>query len=171
MAAGSTYTPIATTTLSSSQSTVTLSSISGSYTDLICVITRKTDSGTYQDMRMQINGDTGNSYSTTTLAGYGTSSVESLRYSNYSSSIFVDVDAQTSPTANIYNPVIIQLMNYSNTTTYKTWLVRGGNSATGVEAMVGLWRSTSAITSLTFSLTASTFSSGSTFTLYGITAA
>ena len=122
-------------------------------------------------MRMQINGDTGNSYSTTTLAGYGTSSVESLRYSNYSSSIFVDVDAQTSPTANIYNPVIIQLMNYSNTTTYKTWLVRGGNSATGVEAMVGLWRSTSAITSLTFSLTASTFSSGSTFTLYGILAA
>jgi hypothetical protein len=166
----STYSPVASQTLSASASSVTFSNIPQDYTDLILVITRKTDSGTYQDMKMQINGDTGNSYSTTTLAGYGTSSVESLRYSNQSSSIFVDVDAQTSPTANIYNPVIIQLMNYSNSTTYKTWLVRGGNSATGVEAMVGLWRSTSAINSLTFSLTASTFSSGSTFSLYGIQA-
>ena len=171
MAAGSTYTPIATTTLSSSQSTVTLSSISGSYTDLICVITRKTGSSVYEDMKMQINGDTGNSYSTTTVAGWSTNSVESLRYSNQSSNICVDADAYSSKTANYYNPVIIQLMNYSNTTTYKTWLVRGGNTETGVEAMAGLWRSTNAITSLTFSLTANSFSSGSTFTLYGITAA
>ena len=145
MAAGVTYVPLATTTLGSSTATVTLSSISGSYTDLICVITRKTGSSVYEDMRMQINGDTGNSYSTTTVAGWSTSSVESLRYSNYSSSVFVDADAYSSKTANYYNPIIIQLMNYSNSSTYKTWLVRGGNTEQGVEAMVGLWRSKSAI--------------------------
>lgn len=166
-----TYDPIATTTLTGSQSTVSLSSISSSYTDLICVISRKTNSSVYEDMRMQINGDTGNSYSTTTIGAYSTSSFESLRYANYSSSVFVDVDAGSSKTANYFNPIIIQLMDYSNTTTYKTWLVRGGNTETGVEAMAGLWRSTAAINSLTFSLTASTFATGSTFTLFGITAA
>lgn len=166
-----TYVPLATNTLGSSAATVTFSSISGSYTDLICVITRKTGSSVYEDMKMQINGDTGNSYSTTTVAGWSTSSVESLRYSNQSSNICVDADAYSSKTANYYNPVIIQLMNYSNTTTYKTWLVRGGNTETGVEAMAGLWRSTAAINSLTFSLTANSFSSGSTFNLYGILAA
>ena len=138
-----TYVPIATNTLGSSAATVTFSSISGSYTDLICVITRKTGSANYEDMKIQINGDTGNSYSTTLLGLTGTTA-ESARYSNYSSSVFVDVDAGTSKTASYYNPVIIQLMNYSNTTTYKTWLVRGGNSETGIDAMVGLWRSTAA---------------------------
>ena len=38
MAAGSTYTPIATTTLGSAQADVTFSSISGSYTDLVLII-------------------------------------------------------------------------------------------------------------------------------------
>jgi len=39
MAAGKTYEPIATTTLSSSAATITFSSISGSYTDLVFVST------------------------------------------------------------------------------------------------------------------------------------
>ena len=171
MPVGKTYVKVASQTLSASVSSVTFSNIPQNYTDLILMITRKTNSSVYEDMKMQINADTGNSYSTTTVGGWSTSSYESLRYSNYSSSIFVDADAGSSKTANYYNPVIIQLMNYSNSSTYKTWLVRGGNTEQGVEAMVGLWRSKSAINSFTFSLTASTFSSGSTFSIYGIEAA
>ena len=41
MAAGSTYTPLATNTLSSSSASITFSSISGSYTDLVLVMNRK----------------------------------------------------------------------------------------------------------------------------------
>lgn len=167
----STYVPISTTTLASTASSVSFNSIPSTYTDLVAVITAKSGSSNYEDMKMQINSDTGNSYSTTTLAGYSTSSVESLRYSNQSTSILVDADANVSKTANYFQPRIIHLMNYSNSTTYKTWLVRGNNTETGVEAMVGLWRSTSAITDLTFTLTANSFSIGCTFTLYGIKAA
>jgi hypothetical protein len=62
-------------------------------------------------------------------------------------------------------------MNYSNATTYKTALAR--TSEDGVAAAyVGLWRSTSAITSITIDKGSSdNFASGSTFTLYGIKAA
>jgi hypothetical protein len=66
-------------------------------------------------------------------------------------------------------------MNYSNATTYKTWLSRNNrasaSNAPGTEALVGLWRSTSAITELVIGLTGGNFDTGSTFTLYGIKAA
>jgi hypothetical protein len=70
------------------------------------------------------------------------------------------------------NNQIIHFMNYSNTTTYKSLLARGNNAASGTDAIASLWRSTAAITSITFNLqTGGTFDIGSTITLYGITAA
>ena len=67
---------------------------------------------------------------------------------------------------------IINIQNYSNTTTYKTILGRANNAVTGVTETVGLWRSTSAITSMTLlqSYGSDLFKTGSTFTLYGIKA-
>ena len=60
-------------------------------------------------------------------------------------------------------------MNYANTTTYKTTLVRHNNVSQTVSAVVNLWRSTSAITSITLSNESATnFDVGATFTLYGI---
>jgi hypothetical protein len=63
-------------------------------------------------------------------------------------------------------------MNYSNTTTYKTIISRGDNPGFLVIALANLWRSTSAINIITMvSETGNNFVTGSTFTLYGITAA
>jgi hypothetical protein len=62
-------------------------------------------------------------------------------------------------------------MDYANTTTYKTVLSRGNEAAAEVNAEVGLWRSTVAITSLALDLeTGIDFSIGSNFKLYGIQA-
>jgi hypothetical protein len=71
---------------------------------------------------------------------------------------------------------IINLMNYSNTTTYKTCIARHSSTGNFALANVGLWRgstgsSTEAITSITVSVDSGTFSAGSTFTLYGIKSA
>jgi hypothetical protein len=70
------------------------------------------------------------------------------------------------------NVLLVNLTNYSNSTTYKTILTRYGSADRGTLAIAGLWRSTSAISSLEFSTDAGlTLSSGSIFTLYGIAAA
>ena len=66
---------------------------------------------------------------------------------------------------------ITHIMNYSNSTTYKTVLTRGGDGSILV-ANVGVYRSTSAITQIQIEPQAGgNFDVGSTFALYGITAA
>ena len=67
---------------------------------------------------------------------------------------------------------IIDAMNYSNTTTYKTFLMRASDAASITLATVGLWRSTAAINRVDILMSgANVFAAGSSFTLYGIQAA
>jgi hypothetical protein len=163
-----TYEPIATTTLGSAQSSVSFSSISGSYTDLVFIVngTRSDTSNTY--LRVG-NGsvDTGSNYSTTYLYGNG-SSAASSRQSNSSNGVLLDAVGDNPSTIATY---IINFQNYSNTTTNKTLLNRRSHSANEALACVGLWRSTSAINTITIYPSSGTFSSGSIFTLYGILSA
>jgi hypothetical protein len=168
MAAGSTYTPIATTTLGSTTTAVTFSSL-GSYTDLRLVTVVKNTSGDW-DLTYRFNSDSGSNYSRTVLTGNGTTA-NSYRESN-ATYLRPDVDAYVN--SSTWQFVTTDFMNYSNSTTYKTSLSRVNGGATpAVEATVGLWRSTSAITSITVELQAGsgTFQVGSTFTLYGIASA
>ena len=161
MAAGSTYTPIATTTLGSNQSSVTFSTISGSYTDLVLVFNGTITTGD-DTWGLQFNSDTGSNYSSTALYGDGSSAG-----SNRTSS---QTKANSSYSGTSNSTTIIQLQNYANSTTYKTGLVRN-NGGGFVSARVVLWRSTSAITSIVASPNTYQFATGSTFTLYGIAAA
>jgi hypothetical protein len=157
-----TYEPIATTTLGTTQNQIDFNSISGSYTDLVLVMRGGVTSTA--DIWLRMNGDTGTNYSRTRLYGDGSTLASSQNSS--ASSIFVSVGA-----VGANSVLITHIMNYSNTTTYKTAITRH-NSSTYVSTSVGLWRSTSAITSLSLKAEASdTFTSGSTFTLYGIKAA
>ena len=162
-----TYEPIATNTLTSTSTSVSFTSIPGTYTDLICIISGRSSSGTnyYQ---FKFNSDTGSNYSRTAITGTG-SSATSERYSNETVAypIITPIPTGTSE----FDTSIIHIFNYSNTTTNKTFIGRGNNAASNVSATVGLWRSTSAITQIDITPFTSTFASGSTFTLYGIKAA
>jgi len=157
----STYTPIATTTLGSAASSVTFSSISGSYTDLILVF-NGTVTTSATSWGLQFNSDTGSNYSNTALFGDG-SSAGSNRATSQTNT--VGSYSGTDQSTNIH-----QVMNYSNTTTNKTVLSRN-NGGGFVSARVALWRNTSAITSVTAITSSNQFASGSTFTLYGVKSA
>jgi hypothetical protein len=162
----STYEPIETTTVGTATNTVTFSSIGGSYTDLIIVTNVKSTST--ENMSMRFNSDTGSNYSRTVLTGNG-SSASSDRQTSVTS---IGTDYNGYFDGSDFNQAkIIQIMNYSNSTTYKTCLIRSNRAQSGTDAIVGLWRSTSAITSITLGANSLNFATGSTFTLYGIKAA
>jgi hypothetical protein len=155
-----TYEKIATTTLGSATANVTFSSISSTYTDLVIIFQGTGVSAS--TLTYQFNSDTNTNYSDTYMFGDGT--VGSGRHSN--ESYILGTGVNTSQCMQIIN-----IMNYSNTTTYKTTLLRGNANGVGATAaFVGLWRNTAAITSIRLSLSTN-FASGSTFTLYGIKAA
>ena len=156
-----TYEKIATTTLGSAQASTTFSTISGAYTDLVLIVAGVTTSGT-EAVAVQVNGDTGSNYSRTVLLGNG-SAASSSRASNQTSAGLGVIDSASQ------GNTIYHFMNYSNTTTYKTFIARGNVASEQARAAVGLWRDTSAITSITV-LVGTTFASGCTFTLYGIKA-
>ena len=162
-----TYEPIATTTASGSQSSITFSSISGSYTDLILVF-NGADATTAEDVQIQVNGDTGSNYSRTWVTGTGSAAASSRS----SSQTYMRINQNAYIGTAFAYVYIVQFMNYSNSTTYKTVLSRANGAPNGVDASVNLWRNTAAITSiLCYTGAATNFASGSTFTLYGIKAA
>lgn len=173
MAAGNTYTPIATTTLGSSAASVTFSSIAGTYTDLYVMCNGQNATQNGWEAAITFNGDTGSNYSYTYLGGNG-STTSSGRVSN-AAYIITTTLGSWSTNSGILGIYSFSVMDYANTTTYKTTLNRAGvTNATynGTDAVVGLWRNTNAITSITLTVRNSgTFASGSTFTLYGITEA
>lgn len=160
----STYTPIATTTLGSGVTNLTFSSIPSTYTDLILVCNGNTAANA--NNYLQFNGDNGSNYSATRLSGDG--SAASSARSTSATQILLDGFAYW--TSTYEGNKIIHIMNYSNTTTYKTTLTRANTASKGTDALVGLWRSTAAITSVRFN-SDSTIQAGSTFTLYGVKSA
>jgi hypothetical protein len=167
----STYEPIATTTLGSAASSVTFSSISSSYTDLVLIISgRSTRASTDDSLYIQFNSDTATNYSYTELAGNGTAASSGRASSQTQIRPSTNMDA-ASQAAGTFTPVIISMNNYSNTTTYKTTLSRSNMAAKEVSAVVGLWRSTAAISTILIKCAVGNLDTGSTFTLYGIKAA
>jgi len=163
-----TYEPIATQTVSSATGTVTFSSVPQTYTDLILVSSRQQASAARLFLRF--NSDTTTLYSDTWLSGEG-ANTNSGRDTGQSQISIGGIWNGTTTTTWATN--VTHIMNYTNTTTFTSTLTRDSNDkgSTGtVEAMVGLYRSTSAITTVNV-VGGSNFAVGSTFTLYGIKAA
>jgi hypothetical protein len=163
----STYTPISTQTLSSAVTSITFSDIPQNYTDLVLVVGNFGMNISGSAARLRFNGDTGNNYSNTTVVGNGTV-VGSGRESSQNSMRIIG--ASIGPGTANNDTTIIHILNYASTTVNKTVLVRASLPLTDVYALVGLWRNTVAVNSITlrsFNDT-HTFNSGSTFTLYGI---
>jgi hypothetical protein len=161
-----TYEPIATTTLGTALASVTFSSISNGYTDLVLVLNSIATAGAPNTL-LRFNGDTTSNYSYTYFTGNGTA-VDSVRSASQTSILTTfNGNPGASPNTNI-----IQILNYGNATTFKTVLIRASQAGVGTDAIAGLWRkSPEAINSITLTTSSSTYAAGSTFTLFGIKAA
>jgi len=174
----STYTPIATQTLTSTAAVITFANIPQGYTDLILQVNDRLsqDSG----MGIYFNQTGYNSlYSQCALVGNsGTTSSgrQTSQFSIHNNLVVGDVK-----TANTFSPHIIQIGSYSNPSVNKAILWRWGipSGAAGgggdVGLLVGNWRSTEVIKSINiFAWNANyndaRFEIGTSATLYGIAA-
>jgi hypothetical protein len=167
MAAGATYEPIATTTLGSANSTITFSSIAASWTDLRLVLVFTPSSG--QDCILRFNSDSASNYSQTTLYGNGTTAGSGRQTAQTS----IDLTGTSGgPSTTIPQMFTYDIFSYAGSTTNKTLLgvvTMDQNGSGNTNNVVGLWRSTAAITRIDLTLLSSAnFNTGTTATLYGI---
>ena len=161
-----TYEPIATTTLGSAASSITFSSIPATYTDLRLVLTVKATGSA--NCWIQFNSDTGTNYSQTNLGGSG-SAAQSNQYTskNY---LYLTARAILSTEFSFRS---IDIFSYAGSTNKTVLIEENGdyNGSGQVARDVGLWRNTSAISSIYLYLSANNFDVGTTATLYGIKSA
>lgn len=167
--ATNTYVALDKVTVGTATPSITFTSINQGYTDLVVVASAKSSLTTTTQVQLTFNSDTTTNYSWTRLLGDG-SAASSARASTQSYIEVGYIAGNTgSPSPDLFT---LNIQNYSNATTYKTFLSRWGsmNAANQyVAAVVGLWRKTpEAITSLTLTATSANFAVGSTFSLYGI---
>ena len=162
-----TYTLIEAKTLGSSSASVTFSSIPQTYTDLLLKVSVRGSSGSFQSIRMTVNGATTN-YSNRRLYGDGAGA-----YSDSSTPAWLIQTAvsSVSETANTFGNAEFYIPNYTDSQ-YKSVSVDSvaETNATTAYAFLstGLWSQTTAISSIGLSMSSGDFVQYSTFYLYGI---
>ena len=149
-------------------SSIDFTGIVGTYTHL--QIRGIMNSTAADGLYLAFNGDTGSNYvyhrltgnGTTTGTGSGTSMATGTK---------INVGIGFPSTANIFGPMIVDILDYSNANKYKTTrTLTGGdtNGGGGVEYDSGLWMNTNAVTSIKLSPTVGTIAQYSQVALYGV---
>ncbi len=160
-----TYTPLATITLTGTDSEIVFSSIPATYRDLILIVSHKVSGAGETDVRF--NTDDGNNYTTVTMRGGADSSTYSATYT--ANGIKPQNSVGGSTTQNDFFRV--DIMDYSATDKHKTSLLRSGNGSTSfVQNHAVRWANTAAINTVRCIAVGTTYQVGSTFSLYGVIA-
>jgi hypothetical protein len=165
--ATATYDKIATTTLGSAAASITFSSIAASWTDLRLVFVGTTNTAG-NGIVIRFNSDTATNYSQTYLYGSGSAAGAGAQ-----TSVGYLYLATAALSTTVPELVTADIFSYAGST-YKTVLGTASQDLNGsgyVDMNVGLWRSTSAITTIALSDESGSFNTGTTATLYGIKAA
>ena len=160
-------TAIASTTLSTTATSVTLSSIPNTYDDLrLVVFSRVNTAGGLIGFRF--NSDTASNYSTSTAYSAGSTSGTT----RVQSSVYFYGDLATGTTDVQPTAVVVDVFNYTTTSYNKTALIRvaqeTNTGASNTSFSVATWRNLNAITSVTILNSDFSFNPGSVFALYGI---
>jgi hypothetical protein len=168
----STYQLISSNVLTSNSASVNFSAIPSTYTDLMLRISGRTDrNSTNDELKIVFNSDTATNYSQTRIGGTG-SAAQTERLSGFTSIVsYLSLDGNTA-TSNTFGSIEIYIPSYTVSQNKPLRLFgaqENNDSIAYINAVAGLWRNTSAITSIVLtSSNAANFVSGSSFYLYGI---
>jgi hypothetical protein len=164
--------------LSTATSSITFSSIPSTYTDLVIICHVKSSAAANTTTLLtQVNGQTGNYYSGWFMRN-SASTGSSGRYTTYINPTYagpIGTMVANSVNSNLYSAHKIDLVDYKTTGHYKTFMARStwaySDSAGGQEHAVQMYYDTIAVSSIKLFPESGNFVAGSTFYLYGITAA
>lgn len=160
----SAWTALANYTVSGSSTTsVTFSSIVGTYADLVLVVAGSNSTTTYLGLRL--NSDTGFNYYYNWIAGDGGSASSSQNSTN--GIYFLSNGPQIGTTQGVYR---FELFDYAATNKHKNVFLRGNRADLGVDSHVYRWNQTSAITTIQAVVLGGNLVAGTTFSLYGVSA-
>lgn len=162
------YESIATTTVGAGgSSSISFTSIPSTYTHLqLRAISRSTTTG--ESGQITFNSDTNTNYQRHYLIGSGAAASAGAGAST--SNIDILYINSSATTANVFATNILDILDYANTSKFKTVRLLAGADFNGsgyVGLYSGAWRSTSAITSITIT-PSSGIAQYSSFALYGI---
>ena len=165
-AAGPSFESIASANGDGSSALITFSSIPSTYVALQ-VRANIVSTADAISLRMRLNNDTGSNYTLHRLIGNGSTVV--------AEGVTPQSSMLVSPPGSVFttNPttLIFDLHNYASTSQYKTarWMVGSDrNGSGGVTLGSNLWQSTSAVNEVRIYLDSDSFTTGSSFALYGI---
>lgn len=150
---------------------ITFNSIPSTYTHLqIRLIGRSNRANTFDSLRLQANSDTASNYAEHGLYG-DASTAGAFAVAPQAFIQFYRIAGANAGT-NTFGAIYIDILDYANTNKFKTTRSIGGGENNGsgeIYLTSGLWRSTSAITSLKlFPGVGTAFSQYSSIALYGI---
>lgn len=148
---------LATTTLGSAASSVTFGSIPATYRDLRLVVNAYGPGG--DNSYFRINADSGANYSWVSMRGDGSTTASNATSS--ATEIYITTLGTAMTTG------IAEIIDYSVTDKHKTVLTRGNDTTAWIQARASRWANTAAVTSIAVTC-GGTYSTGSTFSLYGI---
>lgn len=167
------YESISTVTLGSSSSSITFSSIPSTYTHLQIRVLAKGDRGIWlENAYVQFNSDSSSAnYYDHALYGDGSSAAAGTS-ANTGVLIYTFGGNGGASGSTLFGSGVIDILDYKNTNKYKTLRYLGGteNNTNGLIGVgSGLWKNTSAISSITMIPTVgSNWLANSKFALYGI---
>ena len=174
------YFQIATTTVGAGgASNITFSGIPSTYTHLQIRSIARANRATFgaDTIRLRLNADTGANYTFHNLRGDGSSAGSGADVNQTYIRFLDSVGTNNGPGAGNVGISICDILDYANTNKFKTMKVLCGVDTNGTVAgfggvvgiTSGLWRSTSAVISITLTVeTGINFEQNSSFALYGI---
>ena len=165
----STYEKIQTTTISSATSSISFTSISSAYTDIILAWAYKSNSSNNPTLRLTFNGNS-TGYSGRQMGGNG---VAPSSNNNTSASFISLARIVGAPNASGETGLLLlHVMDYTNSSKYKSIFCQLNSASAGGELDVGVWANNAAINRIDIDTPTSTdYAVGSVITLYGIKAA
>ena len=162
--------PIAYAVANGTSSTISFTNIPQNYQDLKVIVFARSTYTTSTGFSYYLNNAGLGSFSQTTLTGNGSSASSARNITSNCYGVINPLIPFSTSTAGVFSSSELDILNYSNSTTFKTSIGKNAcdlNGSGEFDLYVGTYLSTSPITSMNIS-TNGNFVSGSTFALYGI---